>query len=260
VQQDGKILIAGESGSATSQDGLLLRLMSNGSLDRTFANNGVFVFNGQGNDLDRFFGVRLDEDGKIVACGATAKAGKSDALMIRLLPNGVLDASFGSGGAVTYDGPAGQDDYANDLALQADGKIVITGAVGTAKSFSAFTARYQPNGQPDSGFGNGGTVIYPSPADLFFYGYSIVIQADGRLLVTGAGSNGLNNDIFVMRFNGNGSFDEGFGSSGVILYNISSDKEDSGYGLALQPDGKIVVTGASADDQGERLFVMRLMP
>ncbi|MHB9096617.1 MAG: delta-60 repeat domain-containing protein [Syntrophales bacterium] len=260
VQQDGKILIAGESGAATSQDGLILRLMSDGSLDSTFANNGRCVFNGSGNDLDRFFGVRLQADGKIVAFGATAKEGKSDSLMVRLLQNGALDASFGSGGAVTYDGPAGQNDYANDLALQADGKIVITGAVGTAKSFSVFIARYHPNGQPDNGFGSGGTVIYQSPADLFFYGYSIAIQADGRLLVTGTGSNGLNNDIFVMRFNGNGSFDEGFGSSGVALYNISSEKEDSGYGMALQSDGRIVVTGASADNQGERLLVMRLMP
>ena len=261
VQQDGKILIAGESGSATSQDGLVLRLMPDGSLDSAFADNGRFVFNGTGNDLDRFFGARLQADGKIVAFGATAKAGKSDALMVRLLQNGALDASFGSGGAVTYDGPAGQNDYANDLALQADGKIVITGAVGTAKSFSAFIARYHPNGQPDSGFGSGGTVIYQSPADRFFYGYSTShYRPTGGCSLPGPEVTDSNNDIFVMRLNGNGSFDEGFGSSGVALYNISTGREDSGYGLALQPDGRIVVTGASADYQGERLFVMRLMP
>ena len=260
VQQDGKILVAGESGTATSQDGLVLRLLSDGSLDGTFANNGRFVFNGTGNELDRFFGARLQADGRIVAFGATAKAGKSDALMVRLLQTGALDASFGSGGAVAYDGPAGQNDYASDLALQADGRIVITGAVGTAESFSVFVARYDPSGQPDSGFGSAGTVIYRSPADRFFYGYSIALQPDGRLLVAGTGSNGSNNDIFVMRFNGNGSLDEGFGSSGVALSNISSGREDAAYCLVLQSDGRIVVTGASADSQGERLFVMRLLP
>jgi uncharacterized delta-60 repeat protein len=260
VQGDNRILIARESGTASSQDGLLLRLMPDGSLDTSFANNGVLLFNGQANDLDRFFGVRQQKDGKIVAFGAVAKAGKSDALIVRLLQNGELDASFGSGGVVTYDGPQGQNDYANDLALQPDGKIVITGAVGTAESFGAFIARYHPDGKPDSGFGTGGVVIYRSPADLYFYGYSIAVQADGKLLVAGTGSNGLNNDIFVMRLNGNGSLDEGFGSSGVVLYNLSSDREDSGYSSALQPDGRIIVTGGSADEQGERLFVMRLMP
>ncbi|MHB8907719.1 MAG: hypothetical protein ACYDAA_02425 [Syntrophales bacterium] len=260
VQQDDRILIVGESGTAASQDGLVLRLMPDGALDGTFANNGVLLFNGQANDLDRFFGVRVQKDGGIVAFGAVAKAGKSDALIVRLLQNGDLDASFGSGGIVTYEGLQGQNDYANDLALQADGKIVITGAVGTATSFSAFAARYLPNGQPDSGFGAGGAVIYRSPADLFFYGYSIAIQADGRLLVAGTGSNGLNNDIFVMRLNGNGSFDEGFGPSGVVLYDIGGDREDSGYSLALQPDDRIVVTGGSEDDRGERLFLMRLTP
>src|SRR4029079_16514431 len=96
------------------------QLMSAGSLDPTFAQQGVFAGAG-------FTAVDMarQSDGKIVLSGAR----DGDYALARLTENGALDPSFGGTGVVTlnlatHDDPGG-------VAIQPDGRIVI---VGTAKA------------------------------------------------------------------------------------------------------------------------------
>jgi len=97
LQPDGKILVAGESATALSQDALILRLLPNGTLDTSFAGQGVFLFNGPVGGLDRFFDVKVQADGKVLAAGSSAGVTGVDILLVRLDPGGAPDASFGAG-------------------------------------------------------------------------------------------------------------------------------------------------------------------
>jgi uncharacterized delta-60 repeat protein len=74
------------------------------------------------------------------------------------------------------------------------------------------------------------------------YGYDMAIQPDGKIVVAGRSHTRPRPwDVLVLRYNADGSPDESFGTNGVVTYDGGSI--DWGWGMALQSDGKIVVTG-----------------
>lgn len=66
-----------------------------------------------------------------------------------------------------------------------------------------------------------------------------VIQQDGKIVIVGSTKNGSFHDIFVARFNTNGTLDNTFDSDGKVITDIN--QEDFASSVALQPDGKILV-------------------
>src|SRR6266536_6168109 len=119
VQSDGKILAAGSSGGG---DFALARYNADGTLDSTFGSGGKLTTDFGGFDVA--LGVALQADGKIVAVGGGGSG--SDFALARYNADGSLDASFGSGGMVTTD--FGGFEAATAVAIQGDGKIVVTGS------------------------------------------------------------------------------------------------------------------------------------
>ncbi|HEY7491784.1 MAG TPA: delta-60 repeat domain-containing protein, partial [Candidatus Tectomicrobia bacterium] len=84
---------------------------------------------------DRFWSVAFDAQERIYAAGFVTEAGDSRMVVARFTTAGVLDASFGTGGIVTLNvQEAGTAEAARGLVLQADGKIVIVGAVEAAST------------------------------------------------------------------------------------------------------------------------------
>jgi uncharacterized delta-60 repeat protein len=151
-----------------------------------------------------------------------------------LLNAGALDPSFGSGGIVTTV-LSGGTDTTHSLALQADGKIVVGGFSGkpSADNPKLALARYNPDGTPDSSFGTNGQVLMNAGSPGSYDATSIVIQPDGRIDV--------GDDIgHVIRFLANGTLDTTFANSG-----IASAINETTTDLLLQPDGKILVAGAT---------------
>src|SRR5688572_25441353 len=70
----------------------------------------------------------------------------------------------------------------------------------------------------------------------------IAFQPDGKILVAGSAYDGMRLfDFTVTRFNPDGSLDTGFAVNGVFRYHFNGD--DQGYGIVLQPDGKIIIAG-----------------
>jgi uncharacterized delta-60 repeat protein len=150
---------------------------------------------------------------------------------------GELDPSFGSGGLVTTDfGSRG--DFGLAVALQADGKIVAAGnssAVGVF-SVSFALARYNPNGSLDSTFGSAGTVLtsFGGSASAAF---DVVVEPDAKIVVVGFAGG----DFGIARYSANGTLDPTFGTGGLVTTDFGGF--DQANGVALQPDGKIVVVG-----------------
>ena len=146
---------------------------------------------------------------------------------------GDLDPTFGAGGKVTtFVGSS--NSYANAVAVQSDGKIVVAG--------SPDLVRYNSDGSLDTTFGTNGIVTNSGLAG----GSDLAIQPDGKILVIG-GSGGLHDNIKVARFNGNGSPDTTFGTNGIAMpYYIGPECENcsaSGHSIALGPGGKILAAG-----------------
>ncbi len=159
-----------------------------------------------------------------------------------------LDRGFGRDGRATIGSGAGGD-TAHGIAIQPDGGIVLAGQAGSDPA--AF--RLNPDGSPDRGFdGDGSRVVDLGTG----YGgaHGVAVQPDGRIVLAGYVSTGL--DGAVLRLNRDGSTDPAFDGDGLAT--IDSGGAERLHGVAVQPDGGIVVTGFTT--VGRDAAVYRLTP
>jgi len=227
LQPDGKILVAGDAmaRSGGSRGILLTRFNSDGSLDTSFSLNGI-SYQESSTDIQ---GLTLQADGKILVTG-TANNGDNLAsylIMVRYNSDGSLDTNFSSDGMVT--GVIGYNNTGGGVAVQVDGKILVAGSIGTAFALS----RYNSDGSLDTSFSNSGIVTTAG-----FSGSRITLQLDGKILVTGSSDGGFS----VLRYNIDGSLDASFSNDGKVILDFGPFS-DSAFGIAVQRDGAIVVTG-----------------
>ena len=116
----------------TGGDFAVARFEPGGDLDPTFSGDGmvttdfgVLVFGRPALELARDLAIQAD--GRIVVVGTIELDRDADVAMARYLDDGTLDGTFGAGGLFTVDF-FGSFDAANDVAIQADGKIVAAGS------------------------------------------------------------------------------------------------------------------------------------
>ena len=158
------------------------------------------------------------------------------------LQAGALDPTFGGAGKVGTD--FGQLDGIEDLAVQSDGKIVAVGSTQQPVTFDDqfALARYTRDGSLDATFGTGGKVTTEF-GNRFNSAYAVALQDDGKIVAAGVTSGGSNGaDIALARYNADGSLDTSFGAAGKVVTDFNSTHEGA-LGLAIQPDGKLVVVG-----------------
>jgi uncharacterized delta-60 repeat protein len=259
ILPDGKILVGGGSQGAADAFGLV-RLTPQGALDPTFGTGGR-VRTDLGNS-QHYFDMALQGDGKIVAVGNIDDGYQLDRktyihdfdqLLVRYNADGSLDSSFGKGGIVkanfsTYQSLINNDlgnkyDVARGVAIQSDGKIVVSGYLrdGPNNSDAAILVRYNPNGALDTTFGTGGAVIFTGATGFATKPW---IQGDGKIVVSGWGT--------IARFNSDGTVDNGFGAGGIVSQ--AADVQ------GIQPDGKFLTVGTASNGVNDDIIVSRLNP
>ena len=199
LQPDGKIVAAGQVQDAAARFSVAVaRYDIDGSLDQAFGTDGKITTRvGQ---EDGGAAVALQPDGKVVIAGYVVDGSPESWLLLRYDADGVLDPTFGSGGAVV--GPNNSAEAALGVAIQGDAKIVaagnITGASGTS---SLGLRRYNPDGSPDTEFGTDGTAA-PAIGGAGS-ATAVAVQADGRIVAVGSLDNGPDAaDFGVFRFLG----------------------------------------------------------
>jgi uncharacterized delta-60 repeat protein len=249
-QSDGKIIAAGYSSIGIEEnhqvrifyDFALVRYHVNGTIDNSFGTTGKVVTHFSAG-LNTARAVAIQTDGKIIAAGgALAYGSSSDIAIVRYNPDGSLDASFGSGGKILLD-IFGFRDFASAIALQQDGKILVAGGTSTGAATDFAVVRLHSDGSLDSSFGSGGKVITSFGPDND-YATAMKIQPGGKIVVGGtAFSNSTLNDFAVARYHIDGSLDMSFGSGGKTRTDFFS-LSDLGQALAIQADGKILLSGS----------------
>jgi uncharacterized delta-60 repeat protein len=167
-----------------------------------------------------------------------------------LLSGGVLDPTFGTGGIVATQAgliDSGDDAVATYPAAGTpnDGKVVAAGSAvngyrSKQRNNDFAVVRYNLDGTLDPSFGGTG-VVTTDLGSWFDVAHDVKVQPDGKVVV--AGSSGI--DFALVRYNANGTLDTSFGSKGKVLTNFSRGSFDTGYSLALQPDGKIILAGVT---------------
>jgi uncharacterized delta-60 repeat protein len=176
--------------------------------------------------------------GKIVVAGSTK--------IVRLLPNGKPDPTFGTGGAVAIEPPPGQVFVLADLAVDSQGRVLVAGSARPRPAEStldplaslAMVRRYTAGGSIDSSFAQGGIL----DSDLGFAApkigsqryqsasvglHGLVVDAADRPVLTGGAvtevigcysgdtPNKAVSTGFVARLTEAGALDPGFGDGGL---------------------------------------------
>ncbi|MCX6916761.1 MAG: hypothetical protein NT167_27580, partial [Verrucomicrobia bacterium] len=217
MQADAKVLVGGNFNTLGGQPRKSIgRLNADGTLDTGFNP-------GPGDSNPYVYSLAVQADGKILVGGNfTTLGGQTRSYLGRLNADGTLDSTFNPG--------ASGDFYpeVHSLVVQVDGKILVGGRFTTLGGQSRSNlGRLSADGTLDSTFN-------PGASGSYSYVNSLVVQADGKILV-GGGFTTLGgqtrNDIG--RLNADGTLDTTFNPG------ASSDVTS----MAVQADGKILVGG-----------------
>jgi uncharacterized delta-60 repeat protein len=248
VQADGRILVAGPAVPGANSDLALVRYNTNGTLDTTFGTAGK-AFADLGS-IDVATSLALQADGKIVVAGYTGAGFNEDFALARFNTNGTLDTTFSVDGKTTTS--FGNNDRANSVLIQSDGKIVAAGSWDGGFSDFALT-RYNTDGTLDSTFSGDGLVNLTFSNTSFFgqaeFATSVRQQADGKLLLVGYTNSNTTlgeNDFALARINTDGSLDTTFSSDAKVTTDVGGSI-DVARDSVIQPDGKLIVAGSYND-------------
>ena len=228
-QSDGKILVGGTFTSFNGTTvGRLVRLNSDGTLDTAFTTNM-----GTGFDNSLVYSIVPQSDGKmLVGGGFSSFNGTTVVRIARLNSDGTLDTTFATNIGTGFNSTVDR------VFLQSDGKILVGGRFTNFNGTTAWKfARLNSDGTLDTDFmANIGTG-FNNTVDTIF------LQSDGKILVGGdftAFNGGVSNTL--VRLDSDGTLDSYFTPG---PYTTPFDSSDYGgiSSFAIQPDGKIVVTG-----------------
>lgn len=247
LQPDGKIVAAGETGTTLAPGLAVVRLNPDGTLDPTFDGDGIAT------STSGFFGrpgygVTVRPDGKIFVVGTIESFSGPSLAVFRYGANGTLEQTL-----TTQLGGTGAAGYA--IALQPDNKIVAAGTCFTETDQRFACIRLLPDNSFDPAFDGDGQVVtrITGNGDA---ARAIRLRADGRILLAGASTDGPLAGFALARYLPNGALDASFDQDGMLRYGVPAGHLD-GRGVALQPNGKIVVVGTQYAT-GADIALMRL--
>ena len=228
-----------------------------GAPDATFGSGFGTVITPIGSGTDVAYSLALQPDGMIVVAGACSNGTDYDFCLARYLANGALDTNFnGIGKVITAIGNG--NDGAYSIALRPDGKIVVAGSCLNGNTYDFCLARYLASGALDLNFNGTGKVITAIGSGNAA-AYSVALQSDGKIVVAGRCSNGTNTDFCLARYLASGALDMSLNSTGTVITTIGSGN-DVARGVALQPDGKIVLAGYCSNGTSSDFCLARYLP
>jgi uncharacterized delta-60 repeat protein len=217
VRPDGRIVAGGWTLDDTTYNFAFCQLLSDGSLDPGFGNNGITTFDINGYD-DRIYALDLLTDGSLLAVGQVSDSVSGHAACFKLTPLGAPEISFASNGLLEI--PFGLtigESIARDIIILPDGGFFICGEVHNGSNIDYFVCRFRPDGLLDLTWSDDG--IWTYDIGLNDFGHSIALLSDGTLILAGSTFYELN--LFALMENG--TLNSSFGVNGIVsVPNVSN--------------------------------------
>src|SRR5436190_1560258 len=179
--------------------------------------------------------------------------GSSAFSAVRYNADGSLDSTFDTDGKITTS--FGLNAAANGLASLPGSRFALAGTVhsvsGAEGDFGV--ARYNSDGSLDTAFNGDGRRVDDS--DLFAKANAVAIQPDQKIVVAGSCAEDTNSIFAIARYNENGTLDTSFDGDGRVTTSIGDGA--SAQAVVVQPDGKILAVGSTADGASARFALAR---
>ncbi|MEC9004655.1 MAG: Ig-like domain-containing protein [Planctomycetota bacterium] len=283
LQPDGKIVVVGTTATNTADSQMLVaRYQDNGSLDSSFATNGIFTLDWDTQDSsEQAMAVGLQANGKIVIAGSGMDP--SGIIVTQLTVNGEPDIQFDDDGQVGI--TLNDQAMASDLEIFDDGRILLATTVlqesfvlleldyhghitstlatdmGNQETVNDLLiypdgrillagqandhlamARFQSDGALDTSFGTLGKV-YTAVGSNNSQIHRVILQPDGRLLAVGQADNGSDQDFSIVRYQQDGTLDNTFDEDGILT--IPIDGDDVARDILILDDGSLLLAGGT---------------
>ncbi|MEJ6020725.1 calcium-binding protein [Ramlibacter sp. PS4R-6] len=268
VQPDDKLVVAGwmVKNDGNLQFGLA-RYNTDGSLDSSFGSNGI-VITAFAVD-DRVRSIDFTSTGKIIAGGQTQSdftGGSRDFVLVRYNSDGTLDNTFGTAGKATLSLGSGSAEVISTVQVLGDDSILAWGTTQNTSTgaTSVVLAHFNANGSLDNTFGtsSGYTLTPLADGSINVAARSMAVQGDGKIVALGMESNGHGGqNLFVERFNADGTIDTGFNGDGDADGRVSiavGSTQDLGWKILVQPNGKIVIDSDALSGDTQQGAIIRL--
>ena len=241
LQADNKVVFAYDLGTGGAE---IARFTSGGSLDTSFGTRGRRPI--PASPSSDLVGLTRTRDGRYLVGirNHPDRGGAAIDTVVRLSWNGNIDRSFGGGDGVAEVAPTGSFDQMVGLAALPNGRVVAAG-IGAAPGHREFSlAGLTSYGTPDPSF----RFQMPASGDLTGLrgAFSdVAVLPDGRILAVGTtqAAPGSPSDMYVARFNPDGTFDTTFSGDGKVTLDLGGN--DSARRLAVRSDGKFIVFGSA---------------
>ena len=243
LQSDGKVVVGGtkrfDSFPAYAYIPALARYTQDGVLDSSFGGGNVII-GGAGLGLNTVTAMTIQPDGKILLAGESrawvfgwGTSTNSLGWVVRYLPNGTPDLSFGNGGVRNLSGTL--QSYCTSVVAQPDGKILLS--VYTSTGFNppppeSMLWRWNPDGTFDSTWGGGDGIVDIPAAPMLSQLKSLNVMPDGRVV-------GMTDYRAIFRFNPDGSLDNSLDGDGIRELTETGVNTD----LTVSASGKMTLTG-----------------
>jgi uncharacterized delta-60 repeat protein len=232
AQPDGRVLVSLQSKGPDTRAELrtnVFRLNVDGSIDTTFKLDIPLVPSGWGFLVQqRISALSLQPDGKILigGFGGLIVNGTAQDGVARINSDGTLDTLF-------HSALGASNSVVNIIVVQSDGRLLI-GENDLSDSIPRPTvARLRANGELDQSFDLGVGIVGAVWTTKL---NSIIAQPDGKVLIAGDFTSvGGKTRRGVARLNPDGSLDTTFDPGSGVTGSVT--------GMALQPDGKIIIVG-----------------
>jgi uncharacterized delta-60 repeat protein len=242
IDAKGRIVVAGYT-LGSDPDFAVARFRPNGRPDPDFGGGDGRVTTDLGG-VDYAFDVALASKGRIVVAGTRERPTGTRMAVAVYGARGLLDKSFSKDGIgfVTF----GKDlQGANAVAVTGQDKIVLGGSTSNGGASRWALARLRPNGARDRAFGGDGRVTLDlGPAGEQINDLTIV--RGGAVVAVGSVEAGLSPRMAIARVRLGGRLDRTFGKRGVKITDVANGA-DTAYGVAEQPDHKLIVVGHVAN-------------
>lgn len=245
--------------AARDTDIFVVRLDPSGAPDDAFGTGGIARIDvGTGRPTsetaftgDNGWGVGLLSDGRVVVFGSQLSTGGADRtdndfVIVGLTKDGQLNAEFGDGGLLTWD-REGTDNPRN-LVVISDDQIVAAGYSNVDGVVQPVLIRFSGSGEVDASFGTDGmatAAVLPGVAEA----YAVGVQGDSYISVGyGRGADNTEKvDMIVNRWGADGTWDQSFGTDGVVRLDLAAE-DDRGRNVVVLPDNRILAIGSGKLD------------
>jgi uncharacterized delta-60 repeat protein len=269
LQSDGKIVLGGMKESKSQATAVVFRLDENGSIDMSYGDNGEAVISDPATD-SRFFSAVLLDDDSLVAAGYTTTDGRQNITTAKFSSAGQLDATYGNDGTAVNELEDDESQYngiAYSITTTKNGTFVVAGEAENGSNNSdivlihldAAGAIEKSTVIKEAGETDRSEVLDAGDEPLQEYelivateegepvltdingendgGRAVVVSEDGRVLVAGFSSDGVNEDMALVAFAGDDHPTETPGEDSTPI-------EDIPYLIATIPPNNVTRNGA----------------